>query len=176
MTVTLLVLASLAAANPFRAASASPTDDRPRAVAVAFSVSTLAVIVLAVTSAPMLDTIDITGSSARIAAGIALVAVSLKDVLTAPPKPEPALTGWKAGIVPLTIPATFSPAMALLAIAGGADRGAVVATAAIVPALLVAAVAALRPPPRGLRTAVVFVGAFGAAVAAFVVLDGVYSI
>ncbi len=176
MTLTLLVLAAIAAANPFRAASASPAGDRAPAVVVASSVSIGAVIVLAITSGPVLDTIDVTGPSARIAAGIALVAVSLRDVVAPPPKPEPGLAGWKAGLVPLTVPATFSPALAILAVAAGADRGVAVTTIAIAPALALAALAAMRPPTRGLRPAAAIVGGFGAAIAAFVVLDGIYSI
>jgi small neutral amino acid transporter SnatA (MarC family) len=176
MTLTLLLLAAIAAANPFRVASASPTPDRLRAVFVAVVVTSLAVVAAAAASGPLLDAIDVTGPSARIAAGIALAAVAAKDVFASPPEAEPGLSGWRAGVVPLALPVMFSPALALIAIAGGSDRGVIATGLVLFAALLVAGLAALRPPNRGLRGLVAVVGVLGIAVAALVVLDGVYSI
>jgi small neutral amino acid transporter SnatA (MarC family) len=170
------LLSAIAAANPFRAAAASPTSDRLRAVFVGVVVTSIAVVAAAAGSGPLLDAIDVTGPSARIAAGIALAAVAAKDVFASPPKAEPGLSGWKAGIVPLALPVMFSPALALIAIAGASERGVVVTTLVLLVALVVAGLAALRPPSGGLRRFVGIVGVLGIAVGALVVLDGVYSI
>jgi small neutral amino acid transporter SnatA (MarC family) len=176
VTLTLMFLAAVAAANPFRAAAASPACDRVRAVFVGVVATSLAVVAAAAASGPLLDAIDVTGPSARIAAGIAIAAVAAKDLFASPPAAEPGLSGWKAGIVPLALPVMFSPALALIAIAGASDRGVVVTTIVLLVALLLAGLAAIRPPNRGMRSLVGVVGVLGMAVGALVVLDGVYSI
>lgn len=176
MTLTLLVLASIAAANPFRAASASPDVDRARVAVVAVVAVAGALIAAAVLSGPFYDVIDLSGSSARIAAGVALVAVCLRDLLGSPPTSEPALAGWKAGMIPLGFPVILSPALVLIAMAGAVDRGVVLAVAATLPALGLVALAVSAPPTRGTRWALSVIAVVGTALGALTVLDGVYSI
>ena len=176
MTITLLILGFVAAANPSRVAAAAP--ERPsRDLLVTFGATFLgATFVTALLGGPLLDLIDITGPSARIAAGIALLVVALKDVILRPPQPEPALAGSKAGVVPLAFPVAFTPAVALLSIAGAADRGVAVAVGTAVAAVVIVAAVILGPKALRSRVAVSTLGAAGAGIAALVVLDGVYAI
>lgn len=176
MTVTLLILAMVAAANPFRARSARPAAEIRATTAVALGATLVLVLVSALVSGPLLDLVDVAGPSARIAAGIALLVVALKDLFAAPPTPEPALSGRAVGLVPLAFPVIFSPALALLAVAGGAERGVAVAVGCGALALAPTALALLVMPDRQLRAATAAVGGFGAGLAALVVLDGVYAI
>jgi small neutral amino acid transporter SnatA (MarC family) len=176
VTTTLLVLAGLGALNPLRAAAASPDTDRARAVAVALAATTLAIGLAAWVSGPLLEAVHVTGPSARIAAGVALVAVSLRDLLGPAPAPEPALAGAGAGLIPLAFPVLFTPAVALLALAGGADRGVVTAVAALLPGLALAGAAALRPPRRGVGVGLRVIAGYAVGAGALVTLDGVYGI
>ena len=177
MTLTLLVLAMVTAANPFRALSARPTGPTAPALLAAVGTTGLLVIGSAAISGPLLELVDVTGPNARIAAGIALLVVALKDVFAAPPGPEPALGGWRAGVVPLAFPVIFSPALALLAVAGASERGVPLAVAAAVIAVApVVLVLLAAPRSTPLRPLVAAVGVAGTGVAALVVLDGVYAI
>lgn len=176
MTLTLLTLASLVALNPCRAAAAAPADHRARVAAMAAGATLGLVVAAALCSGPLLDALGVTGASARIAAGIAMLAVALKDVAARPPAAEPALAGTRAGLVPLAFPVMFTPGVAMVAIAGAADRGVGAAVATAVPGVALAAGAVVVGAALGRRPLVSTVGAVGAAVAALVTLDGVYAI
>ena len=177
MTLTLLVLAMIAAANPFRALAARPPDATRETLIAAVAATGVLVLVSAVVSDPLLDLVNVSGPSARIAAGIALLVVALKDVFAAPPTAEPALAGWRGGLIPLAFPVIFSPALALLAVAGAADRGVAVAlTAAVIALVPVALTLSIAPMMQRIRSMTAFVGAMGTGLAALVVLDGVYAI
>jgi small neutral amino acid transporter SnatA (MarC family) len=177
MTLTLLVLAMIAAANPFRAVAARPADARYGVVVAAIAATGAFVLCSVVVSGPLLDLVDVTGPSARIAAGIALLVVALKDAFLAPPAAEPAPRGWRSGVVPLAFPVIFSPALALLAIAGAAERGAAVTLAAAAIALAPVALMLVFGPRTGpVRAMTASAGALGTGLAALVVLDGVYAI
>ena len=92
-----------------RARRAALPTRTPSTGFVAIGVRLALVGVSAVVSGPLLDLVDVTGPSARIAAGIALLVVCAKDVFAPPPTAEPALAGWRAGLVPLAFPVVFSP-------------------------------------------------------------------
>ncbi|MEZ5244214.1 MAG: hypothetical protein R2707_03890 [Acidimicrobiales bacterium] len=177
MTLTLLVLAMIAAANPFRALAARPAAPRYEVVVAAMATTGALALFSAAVSDPLLDLVDVTGPSARIAAGIALLVVALKDVFVAPPQAEPGLRGRRGGVIPLAFPVIFSPALALLVLAGTAERGVAVALAAVAIAMVpVALVLVFGSAPTRVRAMTSFTGALGAGVAALVVLDGVYAI
>ena len=106
----------------------------------------------------------------------ALLVVAIKDVFVAPPRPEPALGGWRAGAVPLAFPVIFSPALALLTVAGASERGVGVAVLAAAIALVPALVTLVVGPRVPIRPVSATIGLFGTGVAALVVLDGVYAI
>ena len=176
MTMLLLTLAAVVAMNPFRV-SGTRSDDHPSSTPwLAGAVTVGALAVLGALSGPFFDAIDLTGSSARIAAGVAIVAVAVKDMLSAPPGPQPGLSGWKAALVPVAFPTMLTPAVAGLAMAGAADRGVGVVVVAMAIAAGLAAIGHLTIPERIRRVGQAVVGMAAVVVGVLVVLDGVYAI
>ncbi|MGH2687120.1 MAG: hypothetical protein ACRDJP_16775, partial [Actinomycetota bacterium] len=99
----------LAAFNPPRLAAALPETGRRTAAAVAAVTALATVMLAAATSEPLLDAIDVSASTFRIAAGVVVAiggGVRLADPL---PRPEPSAAGWRAGLVPLAFPLLLSP-------------------------------------------------------------------
>ena len=139
MSTTLIALAAICAANPFRVGACAPSlgATRRQAIALAVAVTVGAVAALTALRSPILDLLNVSGSSSRIAAGVAVLVVGLRDLFSQPPTPEPALKGRLAGIVPLAFPAIFSPALAILAISAAAERGSGTALGIIGAAILV---------------------------------------
>jgi small neutral amino acid transporter SnatA (MarC family) len=132
----LWALVLLLALNPFRAAFGIPHAGRsPRAAAeVAFLgglIGALAVCAAAVAGGPLLDALDVSDPSFRIAAGLVAVLGGIADLFRRPPPPEPALPGWRAALVPVAIPLVARPVLVVLALGAGADQGAFVAAGAM---------------------------------------------
>lgn len=176
MTTTLLLLALVAAANPVRAHAVRPDPVSGGVLGWAAGVSMLAVVVAAAVSGPLLDLVDVSVSSARIAAGMALVIVAAKDALFSPPVPQPALSGDRAGLLPIAFPAILTPAAVLLVVAAAAHRGVVEAVLAGAVAVGVALLAVRGPSLRFVRPLLASTGAAGVAIGVMVVLDGVRAI
>lgn len=177
MTTSLLVLAAFAALDPLRVVPTAPAepDVRPRAAGLAGAITLLVIATGAWVSGPLVDWLSVSGSSARIAAGVAIVLVGLRDLLGPPLTPVPSLPGVRAGIVPIAFPAMLTPALVFLSVAGGHERGVAVATAALLPAVVVASIAVTlgRTGPTWARP---FAAIGAGAIGALVVLDGVYAI
>jgi small neutral amino acid transporter SnatA (MarC family) len=91
----------------------------------------LAVSAAAVAGAPLLDALDVSDPSFRIAAGIVAALAGAADLFRRPPPPEPALAGWSAALVPVAIPAVARPALVVLALGAGADRSVLVSAGAM---------------------------------------------
>ena len=142
MTTTLLFLALLAAVNPLRVQAVGPKEMKPGVLCYAGVVVLAVGTASACLSGPLLGLLDVSVSSARIAAGVALVAVAAWDAVGPVPRPEPSLTGSFAGIVPVAFPAVLNPATVFLMIAAGADRGAIRAVA-VMTVVVVTAMTAL---------------------------------
>ena len=139
------------ALNPARAAFGVPRAGRA-AVGVAAAggaIGGLAVCIAAVIGSPLLDALDVSEPSFRLAAGLLAVLAGAADLFRRPPAAEPALSGWGAVLVPVAIPVVARPALLVLALGAGADRGLPVAAAAM--ALGVALLSALvaRWPTEG---------------------------
>jgi small neutral amino acid transporter SnatA (MarC family) len=81
---------------------------------------------------PLLDALDVSDPSFRIAAGIVAALAGAADLVRRPPPPEPALAGWGAALIPVAIPAVARPALLVLALGAGADRGVLVSAGAMV--------------------------------------------
>lgn len=177
MNSTLIALAAVCAANPFRVTACAPSspDIRRQAVTVATLLSLAAVGLLAVLSDPILESLNVSGSSSRIAAGAAVLVVGIRDLFIQPPSPEPALQGWRAGIVPIAFPVILTPALAFLAISAGSERGAATAVAAIGVAILVVAVLAVSNI-RGTYWRTATVGSAGVVFGTLLLLNGVTAI
>ncbi len=132
----LWVVVLVAALNPARAAFGIPRAARsPGTVAgVAAAgglIGGLAVCAAAAAGGPLLEALDVSEPSFRIAAGVVAVVGGVADLFRRPPPPEPALPGWRAALVPVAIPLVARPILLVLATGAGADRGVLLAAAAI---------------------------------------------
>ncbi|HEX5617230.1 MAG TPA: hypothetical protein VFX51_02350, partial [Solirubrobacteraceae bacterium] len=85
----------------------------------------------------------------RTAAGIVAVLTGAADLLRRPPSPEPALPRRRAALVPVAIPIVARPALLVLALSAGADRGLLVALAAMVLGVALMTALAARAPTEG---------------------------
>jgi small neutral amino acid transporter SnatA (MarC family) len=138
----LFVIALVAALNPARAAFGIPSGrGSPSALGLAALgglIGGLGVCAAAVLGAPLLDALDVSEPSFRIAAGAVAALGGIADLFRRPPGPEPALAGWRAALVPVAIPLVARPVLLLVALSAGADRSALVAAGsmAIAVALL----------------------------------------
>jgi small neutral amino acid transporter SnatA (MarC family) len=178
--------ALLLALNPARAAFAVPRAGRsPRAVAglaaAGGTCGALAVCAAALVGDSLLDLLDVSDSSFRIAAGIVAVLAGAIDLFRRPPPPEPALDGWGAVLVPVAIPAVARPALLVLALGAGADIGPLVAVGAMAVGVGLLTVLAAGGPvdgPRGrvLRWAGRLLAVGLVAVGILIALDGVLAV
>ena len=146
----------LLALNPPRAVFGIPRAELPRAMVVRVAalggaLGALAVCLAALLGDPLLDALDVSEPSFRLAVGLIAVVVGAADIFRRPPSPDPALPGWRAALVPVAFPLVARPTLLVLALGAGADRSALLALAAM--AIGVAALTALTAwyPPDGPR-------------------------
>ena len=93
------------------------------ASAVAAATTIAVVIVLAALATPILDALDVSNSTLRVGTGIVIAVVGLHDLVAPAPRADPALAGWRAGLVPLAFPLLINPALGAAALTAGADHG-----------------------------------------------------
>jgi multiple antibiotic resistance protein len=182
----LWVIALVVALNPARAAFGIPRAGRPRRTIVAVAViggliGGLAVLAAAIAGGPLLDALDVSDPSFRLAAGVVAVLIGIADLFRRPPAPEPALPGWRAALVPVAIPVVARPGLLVLALGAGADgyAGLAAAAMAIGIALLAAIVAWSRTVGVGgrvLRWASRLLGAALVACGVVLAVDGVLDV
>lgn len=130
---------------------------------------------------PLLGALDISDPTARIAAGVAIVVIGVRDSFSAPAEAEPALDGWRAALVPVAMPHLFAPGITLLAISASADRGLAVAVTVLMWAMLPVILAAVWPAPSGAlaracRAGHVLTAGLAIALGGSLMLDGVLDI
>ncbi len=126
----------LLALNPARAVFGIPRSGRPARTAVRLAagggaIGALAVCVAAMLGDPLLDALDVSEPSFRLAAGILAAVAGAIDLFRRPPPPEPALDGWRAALVPVAIPVVARPALLVLALGAGADERVLVTVGAM---------------------------------------------
>jgi small neutral amino acid transporter SnatA (MarC family) len=136
------------ALNPARAACGVPRAGRsPRTVvgvaAVGGAIGGVAVCLAAIAADPLLEGLDVSEPSFRIAAGIVAGLAGAADLFRRPPRPEPALAGWRAALIPVAVPVVARPALLVIALGAGADQGVLVSAGAMATgvALLIGLVA-----------------------------------
>jgi small neutral amino acid transporter SnatA (MarC family) len=176
----------LLALNPARAAFGVPRAGRsPRAAAGLAAAGGLiggvAVCAAAAAGDPLLDVLDVGDASFRAAAGIVAVLAGAADLFRRPPRPEPALAGRRAALVPVAVPLVARPALLVLALGAGADRDVLVSAGAM--ALGVALLTALTawwpaegPRGRALRWAARLLGAGLVACGVLLAIDGILDV
>ena len=106
-----------------------------------------------------------------------IAVVGVYDLFAGAPKPEPALGGWKAGLVPLAFPLLINPALGAAVLTAAADHG--VATpivATLVGAAILVALSMTTEHARVLRGAGRVVGAALVIVGIALAVDGVFSL
>ena len=147
----------LLALNPVRAAFGVPRRGRsPRSAAglaaAGGAIGALVVCAVAAAGDPLLEALDVSKSSFRTAAGLLAVLAGVADIFRRPPSPDPALPGRRAALIPVAVPLTARPALLVLALGAGADRGVLVSAVAL--ALGVALLSGLVAvwPAEGPRT------------------------
>ena len=133
----------MAALNPARAAFGIPRRGPSRrgslnVAALGAGLGSLIVCAAAALGGPLLDWLDVSDPSFRIAAGAVAAIGGATDVFRQPPAPESALAGWRAALVPVAVPLVARPVLLVMALGAGADRSVLVAAAsmAIAAALL----------------------------------------
>ena len=174
------------ALNPARAAFGVPRGRRTRRTVVGVAavgglMGGLAACAAAAAGGPLLDALDVSEPSFRIAAGIVAGLAGAADLVRPPPPPEPALAGWRAALVPVAIPVVARPALLVLALSAGADRDVLVSVGAMAVgvALLTGTVAWVRtggPAGRVLRWAVRMLAAALLAGGVVLAVDGVLAV
>ena len=137
--------ALLLALNPARAAF-GVRRTAVGVVAVGGAIGGLAVCAAAALGGPLLDALDVSEPSFRVAAGVVAAAAGFVDLFRRPPPPEPALAGRWAALVPVAVPIVVRPALVVLALSAGADRGVpLTAGSMAIGVALLTALAAQRP-------------------------------
>jgi small neutral amino acid transporter SnatA (MarC family) len=174
------------ALNPARAAFGVPRAGRsPRYVvgvgAAGGVIGGLAVCAAAAAGDPLLEALEVSEPSFRIAAGIVAGLAGAADLFRRPPSPEPALAGWRAALIPVAVPVVARPALLVLALGAGADRGVLVSAGAM--ALGIALLAGLTawlptegPGRRVLRWAGRLLAAALVACGVILAVDGVLDV
>jgi small neutral amino acid transporter SnatA (MarC family) len=142
------------ALNPARAAFGIPRAGRSartaiRLAAVGGAIGGLAVCVVAALADPLLDALDVSEPSFRVAAGIVAAIAGVADLFRRPPPAEPSLAGWRAALIPVAIPVVARPALVVLALGAGADRDLLVSAGAIAVGVATLTALAARWPTEG---------------------------
>ncbi len=126
MSFAFYAFAFLAVANPFRWRLSVPEDDGlPRPQAIAFGLGLLIAAALAITAAAdsILDRLDISPESWRIATGVVVIGAGLWVMAFPQRRQEASLPGSAAGVVPVFFPVLLSPELFVLLKSTGADEG-----------------------------------------------------
>ncbi len=151
MNLILLVVTALAVVNPARTRLGMPEGgdgtSRPGPAGIGSLIAVAAVAGLAAVSGPMLDALEITPETFRIAAGFVLLVAGVRSLVWPRPAEEPVLEGWRAALWPVAFPRLITPEAAALAVSAGSSEGVVAAGAAL--AAGIAVTWALAPLRRG---------------------------
>ena len=127
MSGALLVITFLAAVNPARVRLGVPETGSARARPAVLGGGTLlglgVVWALAAVSGPLLDWLEVTPETFRIAAGITAVLAAAVVLVSPRPADEPELPGWRAALWPVAFPRLAAPQVLVLAISTGAQEG-----------------------------------------------------
>jgi len=173
------LLAFVAAVNPAAVAIAVRPRRSKTLVAAAAGITFALALVAAAASEGVLDALDVTPETFRVAAAVVLGLTAARWLVIGarPVAVDPPTDGWRAMAVPLLIPVLVTPALATVSIAVGADDGVAVAALGAAVALALAwGAAVVRGPALVWSWAARLFGALGIAVALALAVDGVRSV
>lgn len=91
---------------------------------------------LAASGSPVLDALDVSPESFRLAAAVVLALEGARALLAGRPEPAPALPDLSAALVPVAFPLLLQPGVVVLALAAGGDGDVGPAVGALAFALL----------------------------------------
>jgi small neutral amino acid transporter SnatA (MarC family) len=121
MSIWLACLLFIAAANPPRRRAELPRN--AAVVAAGAGLTLVALLGLGAAGDTILDTLDISAPTLRVAVGIVLLVRGVIDLFTFPPDAGEEGTGWRAAIAPVFFPVLFRPEIALVAVSVAVDGG-----------------------------------------------------
>lgn len=172
----LWALVVVAGVNPIRVALAAPVGrHRARLVGTGTALGAFGVLAIGATSGALLDALDVSRPAMRLAgAALCLLAAGI-DVVRPLPGTDGALAGSRAAIVPVALPLTIRPTLAIAGLSVVADHGLafygaallVVVGASAVVATVPSAVATGDDASRGVSRLLWLVAARGTAAIAF---------
>jgi small neutral amino acid transporter SnatA (MarC family) len=144
------------ALNPARAAFGIPRAGRSpgtaiRIAAMGGAIGGVAVLVIAAVADPLLEALDVSEPSFRVAAGIVAAIAGAADFFRRPPPPEPSLAGWRAALIPVAFPVVTRPALVVLALSAGADHDLLVSAGALAVGVALLTGLAAGSPTEGAR-------------------------
>lgn len=175
MNLAMLVVAFLAALNPFRGRLGMPDAASGRVRSVPVSLGLLiggAVLVsLALVSGPLLSGLRVTPETFTIAAGLVAVLAGAWALGYPEPAREPEPVGWLSAVWPVAVPRVIAAETIVMAIAVGSREG--VAAVAVGAAVALGCLAALGAFARGPITDRVM-SWLSRTTAALLILVGVY--
>ena len=184
MSFAVALVTAIVTLNPPRVWPGMPGADRRervRLAALGAALVTAALFVVAAVADPLLDSLEISEPTARIAAGVAVVVIGVRDAFAAPATIDPALPGWRAAVVPVAVPHLFAPGITLLAVSASVDRGLGQTTLVLVISMAVIVAATIWPAPgptgaRAARAGQVLVAGLAIAMGGALMVDGVLDI
>ena len=144
----LWMLVVVAAVNPIRLAIGAPRRaDRTRLVAAGTAVGGVALLALGALSGPLLDLLDVSRPAMRLAgASLCLLSAGV-DFARPRPDGDGALDGTRAALVPVAVPLTFRPAVAIAGLSVVADHSLGFYALTLLVVVIASTVASLLPPP-----------------------------
>ena len=144
MSAALVAVAVVATMNPARVSIGLPEPRGRSALVATASVGALALAgSLLVVADPLLDALDISPESLRIATGLVLVVGGVRALAAPRPSADPGLTGRFAAVVPVLFPLLVTPELALVVLSAGADERNVAALGGLAVAVVLATASTL---------------------------------
>jgi small neutral amino acid transporter SnatA (MarC family) len=155
MTWWLAVVLLIVTINPPR--RRSELGGNVRVIAAGAAITLFVVVVLGALGDWILDSLDITAPTFRVAVGLVLIARGVLDLIRSPAEPVDR-PGWLGAVAPVFFPVLFRPELGLIAISVAVDAGLgpMLLGAAIGLALVVAATARLHDAGYGRALGAVF--------------------
>jgi small neutral amino acid transporter SnatA (MarC family) len=174
------LLALFAAVNPLAVAVALWPRERRSTMAAAAAIAGAGAIGSAAASGPILDALDVTPGTFRVAAGLVLGLVGARWLIVG--APSVAAEGPAGGpgrvAVPLLFPVLVTPQLVMVSMSTGADHGTAIVAAGAAASLAIAWAAAIVTKRHhvGWTAGVRLVAALAVAVALALAVDGVKTV
>jgi small neutral amino acid transporter SnatA (MarC family) len=174
------LLALFAAVNPLAVAVALWPRERRLTLAVAAAIAAAIAVAAAAASGPILDALDVTLGTFRVAAAVVLGLAGARWLIVGAPSvaADGPADGWGRVGVPLLIPVLVTPQLAIVGMSVGADEGVAVVAIGAAVSLALAWLAAVVPKRHhaGWVAGVRLVAAIAIAIALALAVDGVKTI